>query len=76
MGLPGMRRSNKKSARGKKGKKGRSAGRGPTAAKLPAGFPGALGPGGFGGADFPAALDQLPPGMQMPDLSKLNLPKK
>jgi hypothetical protein len=24
----------------------------------------------------PGALNQLPPGMQLPDLSKLNLPKK
>ena len=75
MGLPGMRRSNKKSARGKKGKKGRQTGRGPTVPKLPAGFPGAMGPGGFGGGNFPAGLGQLPPGMEMPDLSKLNLPK-
>ena len=75
MGLPGMRRSSKKSARGKKGKKGRAAGRGPTTPKLPAGFPGAL-----GGGNFPGGLGQLPsglpPGIEMPDLSKLNLPKE
>ncbi len=74
MGLPGMRRRTTKSAKGKKGKKAR-AGRGPTPPRTPAGFPGAFGapggPGSFGGV--PPAL---PPGMAMPDLSKLNLPKK
>ena len=64
MGLPGMRRKNTK-AKGKKGKKGRS-GRGPTQARMPAGFP-----GGFG--NLPA---QLPPGTELPDLSKLNLPDR
>jgi signal recognition particle subunit SRP54 len=78
MGLPGMRRNNTKSNRkGKKGKKGRSSGRGPTQAKLPAGFPGGF-PGGLpgGAGGFGGGAPQLPPGMQMPDLSKLNLPKK
>jgi signal recognition particle subunit SRP54 len=64
MGLPGMRRKNTKT-KGKKGKKGR-AGRGPTQPRMPAGLP-----GGFG--NLPA---QLPPGTQLPDLSKLNLPDK
>jgi signal recognition particle subunit SRP54 len=64
MGLPGMRRKNTK-AKGKKGKKGR-AGRGPTQPRMPAGLP-----GGFG--NLPA---QLPPGTELPDLSKLNLPDK
>jgi signal recognition particle subunit SRP54 len=64
MGLPGVRRGGSKS-RGKKGKKGRSSGRGPTPPKVRGGMP-MLPPGG---------LNQLPPGMQMPDLSKLNLPK-
>jgi signal recognition particle subunit SRP54 len=77
MGLPGMRRNTKK-GKGKKGKKGK-AGRGPTAPKMPAGFPG-LGPGGLGGlggANGPGGLpNQLPPGMELPDLSKLKLPKK
>jgi len=77
MGLPGMRRNSKK-AKGKKGKKGKG-GRGPTAPKMPAGFPG-LGPGGLGGlggAGGPGGLpNQLPPGMELPDLSKLKLPKK
>jgi signal recognition particle subunit SRP54 len=64
MGLPGMRRKNTKNAKGKKGKKGRS-GRGPTPPRTSAGFP------GLGGVP-----PQLPPGMTMPDLSKLNLPKQ
>jgi signal recognition particle subunit SRP54 len=64
MGLPGMRRKNTKT-KGKKSKKGR-AGRGPTQPRMPAGLP-----GGFG--NLPA---QLPPGTQLPDLSKLNLPDK
>ena len=61
MGLPGMRRGSKSRKKGKKGK----GGRGPTPPKVRGGMP-ALPPG---------ALDQLPPGMTMPDLSKLNLPK-
>ena len=45
MGLPGMgRRSSTKSSKGKKGKKGKG-NRGPTQAKMPAGFPGGF-PGG------------------------------
>jgi signal recognition particle subunit SRP54 len=66
MGLPGARRKPTK-AKGKKGKKGqgrRQSGRGPTQPRMPAGFP-----GGFG--NLPA---QLPPGTELPDLSKLNLP--
>jgi signal recognition particle subunit SRP54 len=62
MGLPGARRSNR-STKGKKGRKGK--GRGPTPPKIRGGMP-AFGPG---------ALDQLPPGTQLPDLTKLNLPK-
>ena len=38
------------------------------------GQPGAFGPGGFGGQQ--GMPPGLPPGMEMPDLSKLNLPKK
>jgi hypothetical protein len=34
---------------------------------------GGVGAGGLGGAG--AGAPQLPPGMKMPDLSKLNLPK-
>jgi signal recognition particle subunit SRP54 len=66
MGLPGARRKNTKQ-KGKKGKKGR--GRGPTAPRMPAGMHGM--PANFG--SLPA---QLPPGTQLPDLSKLNLPDK
>ncbi|TAM90037.1 MAG: signal recognition particle protein [Jatrophihabitans sp.] len=62
MGLPGMRRASKK-AKGKKGKKGKGGGRGPTPPRMPAGFD-------------PAAFGQLPAGFEMPDLSKLNLPKQ
>jgi signal recognition particle subunit SRP54 len=72
--IPGMRtrsatkssKNQRKSAKGKKGKKG---GRGPTPPRTAAGFPG-MPPGGF---------PQLPPGMDMkdlPDLTKLNLPKE
>ena len=62
MGLPGMRRATKK-ANKKKGKKGKGGGKGPTAPRMPAGF-------------NPAAFNDLPPGFELPDLSKLNLPKK
>jgi signal recognition particle subunit SRP54 len=67
MGLPGARRRTK-AVKGKKGRKGKARGAGPTPPKVrgvPGGMP-ALPPG---------ALNQLPPGMTMPDLSKLNLPK-
>ena len=81
MGLPGMRRNSKK-AKGKKGKKGKG-GRGPTQPRMPAGFPGmgaGMAPGmvpGMGGPGGLASLPtELPPGMELPDLSKLKLPKK
>jgi signal recognition particle subunit SRP54 len=87
MGMPGVRRATKKSAKGKKGKKGKG-GRGPTQPRMPAGFPGGL-PGGFpagfpgagggfpGGApQLPPSAPQLPPGVELPDLSKLDLPKQ
>ena len=64
MGLPGARRRTK-AVKGKKGRKGKARGAGPTPPKVRGGMP-MLPPGG---------LNQLPPGMQMPDLSKLNLPK-
>ncbi|MDT4973382.1 MAG: signal recognition particle subunit [Pseudonocardiales bacterium] len=73
-GIPGMGRKNSnKSSKGRKGKKGKG-NRGPTQAKMPAGFPGGFpgGPGGFGGG-LPT---QLPPGTKLPDLSKLKLPKE
>jgi signal recognition particle subunit SRP54 len=73
MGLPGMRRKSatKSSAKGRKGKKGRPSGRGPTQPRLPAGF-GAGMPGGFDAGIPP----QLPPGMELPDISKLRFPKQ
>jgi signal recognition particle subunit SRP54 len=73
--LPGGRR-NTRSAKGKKGKNkqaGKKSGRGPTQPRLPAGFPGggfpAGLPGGFG------TSSPLPPGTELPDLSKLKFPK-
>ncbi len=81
--IPGMRkqrsatRSSKNNRKAKKGKnsQSRSAQRQgqprPAPALPPAGFPpGALGP------NTPQGLPQLPPGMELPDLSKLKLPKK
>ncbi|MBF6470856.1 signal recognition particle protein [Nocardia abscessus] len=72
MGLPGSRRGN-----AKKGKKGR----GPTPPKVRGGFPGMGGmPGMPAGmpdlSNMPAGLDQLPPGLDGFDLSKLKFPKK
>jgi signal recognition particle subunit SRP54 len=73
--LPGGRRNNR-SAKGKKGKNKQagknSRGRGPTQPRMPAGFPGGLPgglPSGFGN------LPSLPPGTELPDLSKLKFPK-
>jgi signal recognition particle subunit SRP54 len=83
----GLQRRSGKNQRGKKGKKGRQTGRGPTQARTPAGLgglppgglgglgglgQGGLGQGGLGAGGVPP---QLPAGMKMPDLSKLNLPK-
>jgi signal recognition particle subunit SRP54 len=70
MGLPGMRRANSRK-KGKKGKKGK-AGRGPTQPKMPAGFPGQL-PAGFGNQ---LGGTQPPSGIDLPDISKLKLPKE
>jgi signal recognition particle subunit SRP54 len=78
--IPGMRRAKsatKSSKNKRKGKKGKGGGRGPTQAKMPAGFPGGM-PGGMPGG-FPGLPGQLPPGMDLkdlPDLTKLNLPKE
>jgi signal recognition particle subunit SRP54 len=72
MGLPGMRKasSTKSSKNSRKGKKGKS-GRGPTQPRVPAGLPpGAFGPGGFG------APGGVPTNLQIPDVSKLKLPKE
>ncbi|WP_375475214.1 signal recognition particle protein [uncultured Jatrophihabitans sp.] len=83
MGLPGMRKrsatkSSKNTRKGKKGKKG-NAGR-PTQPRLPAGLPpgfgGMGGPGGLGGMGAGPGAAGLPPGMELPDLSKLKLPKQ
>jgi signal recognition particle subunit SRP54 len=73
-GLPGTRRRTPSKTRGKKGKKGKSqVRRGPTPPKLPAGgFPGGF-PGMPPGGN---PLAELPPGMDVPDLSKLKFPKK
>ncbi|MGQ4614690.1 signal recognition particle protein [Nocardia sp. R7R-8] len=76
MGLPGARRGN-----AKKGKKGKKGGRGPTQPKVRGGFPGMGGmPGLPAGmpdlSNMPAGLDQLPPGLEGFDLSKLKFPKK
>ncbi|WP_062993428.1 signal recognition particle protein [Nocardia anaemiae] len=73
MGLPGARRGN-----AKKGKKGKKGGRGPTPPKMRGGFPGMPGmPAGMPDlSGMPAGLDQLPPGLEGFDLSKLNFPKK
>jgi signal recognition particle subunit SRP54 len=75
--IPGGRR-NARNAKGKKGKKGKAkSGRGPTQPRMPAGFP-----GGMPGGGFPAGLpggfgtaSSLPPGTELPDLSKLKFPK-
>jgi signal recognition particle subunit SRP54 len=83
-GAAGMRPSNRKTGKNQKGRKGKKGGgRGPTQARMPAGFPGGLPGGGFPtggglpGHDFdPRAMGALPPGMDLPDLSKLNLPKE
>ncbi|MEU1544579.1 signal recognition particle protein [Nocardia sp. NPDC005745] len=76
MGLPGSRRGN-----AKKGKKGKKGGRGPTPPKVRGGFPGMGGmPGLPAGmpdlSNMPAGLDELPPGLEGFDLSKLKFPKK
>jgi signal recognition particle subunit SRP54 len=72
-GMPGMRKrsATKSSKNTRKGKKGKSnqRGRGPTQPRLPAGFP----PGAFGPGGMPT---ELPPGMELPDISKLKLPKE
>jgi signal recognition particle subunit SRP54 len=77
MGLPGTRR-NARNAKGKKGKKGKNAkgGRGPTQPRMPAGFPGmgGLPSGGFPSGGF-GGMPELPPGTELPDLSKLKFPK-
>ena len=76
MGLPGARRNNtSKSRKGKKGKN-KQAGRGPSQPRMPAGLPGMTGlPGGLGSGGLPSGLGGLPPGTELPDISKFKFPK-
>jgi signal recognition particle subunit SRP54 len=69
--MPGMRKrsATKSSKNARKGKKGKAKGRGPTQPRMPAGFP----PGVFGPGGMPT---NVPPGMELPDLSKLKLPEQ
>ncbi|WP_431969493.1 signal recognition particle protein [Nocardia sp. bgisy134] len=78
MGLPGARRGGSK-----KGKKGKKGGRGPTPPKVRGGLPGMPMPGMPGMpagmpdlSNMPAGLNELPPGLDGFDLSKLKFPKK
>ncbi len=80
MGIPGMRRTSatKSSKNARKAKKGRGgSNRGPSQPRLPAGFPGAAAARAAAGWVRRGGIPpQLPPGMTMPDLSKLKLPKQ
>ncbi|MFF3571318.1 signal recognition particle protein [Nocardia jiangxiensis] len=76
MGMPGA--GNRRNT--KKGKKGKKGGRGPTPPKVRGGFPGmpgmpAMPPGMPDLSGMPSGLDQLPPGLDGIDLSKLKFPK-
>ena len=72
MGMPGSRRGPQ---RGKKGKKGKR--RGPTQPKVRGGMPGGMPAAGMPDlSNMPKGLDQLPPGLEGFDLSKLKFPKK
>jgi signal recognition particle subunit SRP54 len=72
-GFPGARKRTPSKTRTKKGKKGKQVRRGPTQPRLPGGaFPGGF-PGMPPGGN---PLAELPPGMDMPDISKLKFPKK
>jgi len=77
--MPGMRRrsATKSSKNKRKGKKG-SSGRGPTQPRMPAGFPGGFGGMGQGGGMGPGGggMPQLPAGLDLPDITKLNFPKQ
>jgi signal recognition particle subunit SRP54 len=72
MGMPGSRRGPQ---RGKKAKKG-TRGRGPTPPKVRGGMPGMPAAGMPDLSNMPKGLDQLPPGLEGFDLSKLKFPKK
>jgi signal recognition particle subunit SRP54 len=75
MGLPGARRQTKK-GKGKKGKKGggKAVRGGATPPRMPGGFPG-MPPGGMP-KGMPKGVPQIPPGTNLPDLTKLKFPKK
>jgi signal recognition particle subunit SRP54 len=76
MGLPGARRNNNsKNRKGKKGKN-KQAGRGPSQPRMPAGLSGMAGlPGGLGtGGLGTGGLGSLPPGTELPDISKFKFP--
>jgi signal recognition particle subunit SRP54 len=85
MGLPGARRNNSKNNRKNKKGKNKQAGRGPSQPRMPAGLPGGPGlPGGLPGGAFgpgatssglPGGLPSLPPGTELPDISKFKFPK-
>ncbi|HEX8094184.1 signal recognition particle protein, partial [Jatrophihabitans sp.] len=87
LGMPGARRNNNsKNRKGKKGKN-KQAGRGPAQPRMPAGLSGmaglsgglgtgGLGTGGLGtGGLGTGGLGSLPPGTELPDISKFKFPK-
>jgi signal recognition particle subunit SRP54 len=76
MGLPGARRNNNsKNRKGKKGKN-KQAGRGPSQPRVPAGLSGMAGlPGELGAGGLGAGGLGLPPGTELPDISKFKFPK-
>ena len=82
MGLPGMPGGSRKAtkAKGKKGKKGKKAAKGgrPGGTRGPAGLPAGLPQDFPPGPGLPGGLPGggLPPGVDLPDLSKLKFPKQ
>jgi signal recognition particle subunit SRP54 len=81
MGLPGARRTNNsKNRKGNKKGKNKQAGRGSSQPRVPAGLSGMAGlPGGAGGLGAgglgAGGLGGLPPGTELPDISKFKFPK-